>query len=61
MLNVNYLMSNSNSKTNQKFSNIKFFTSTSTQKQDKLYLGNKINRELTVSPLSNSKKKKIIQ
>jgi hypothetical protein len=50
-------MSNSNSKTNQKFSNIKFFTSTSTQKQDKLYLGNKINRELTVSPLSNSKKK----
>ena len=57
MLNVNYLMSNSNSKTNQKFSNIKFFTSTSTQKQDNLYLGNKINRELTVSPLSNSKKK----
>ena len=57
MLNVNYLMSNSNSKTNQKFSNIKFFTSTSTQKQDTLFLGNKINRELTVSPLSNSKNK----
>ena len=52
MFNVNYLASNSN----QKFSNIKFFTSTHNQ-ETPIFLGNKLNRQLTVSPYSNSNKK----